>query len=67
MCALTATAPLTWRIHPDGSFDCLAPGAALLGSYPAIDGIPIRPISVESATTCWQEPLICALTVGAMR
>lgn len=37
------------NIHKDGSFDISGCKAALKGAYPAVDGTPIRPLSVHTA------------------
>lgn len=36
------------KFYPNGSFDLMAGNLRLMNAYPAIDGIPIRPLCVES-------------------
>jgi len=35
-----------WHINADGSIDILSESIQLLGCYPAIDGVPIKPVSI---------------------
>ena len=39
---------MNYRIHSDGTVDLLAGDIALLGGYPAVDGVPVRPVSVSA-------------------
>ena len=36
----------SWKINKDGSFDLVTDTLSLLGCYPAIDGVAIKPLSV---------------------
>ncbi len=45
------TATLGWRLHDDGSFDLVTPAASLRGCRPAIDGVPLRTLSVQVTAT----------------
>jgi hypothetical protein len=36
----------SWTVREDGSFDVEIEGVRLAGCYPAIDGVPVRPLSI---------------------
>ena len=40
---------MKWELHTDGSFDLVADGIAVRGAYPAVDGVPLRCLTVEVA------------------
>lgn len=60
-------AAFTWKVHPDGAFDLIAPGIRLRRCYPALDHEPLRPVSVSVEKISGGTEISYALTAGNLR
>lgn len=43
---------MKFKFYPNGSFDLTAGELRLIKAYPAIDGIPVRPLTVKAQESC---------------
>ena len=49
---------MNFKLYKDGSFDILSDRISLIGAYPAVDGIPVRPLKVLVAEDCARYELL---------
>jgi alpha-galactosidase len=57
---------VSYELHHDGSFDIRGSSVSLLNCYPSMDGLSVRPLSIESNNGTDRSTLEYTLSTGSM-